>query len=84
MAEPIYKIRKGNVSIAVWENKTEKGTFYSFQIQRSYKDRDGNWKNITTFGINDLPKLAAACNEAFNWNYDHTNSKSEEEVLDML
>lgn len=58
MAEPIFKIKSGTQSVACFENKytKEDGTkdvFYSLVIQRSYKDKEGNWQTQT---INESPE----------------------------
>jgi hypothetical protein len=60
MAEPVYKLRKGVHDIAVFENTyiTKDGAsdvFYSMNIQRSYKDKNGQWQKQT---ISETPEQA--------------------------
>lgn len=59
--KPHYKCKCGNVQGTVWENKTVKDgneiSILSVSIQRGYKDKEGNWKNTTSFQLNDIPKV---------------------------
>lgn len=60
MAEPIYKLKKGVHDIAVFENTyiTKDGAsdvFYSMNIQRSFKDKNGQWQRQT---ISETPEQA--------------------------
>jgi hypothetical protein len=55
--QPINTIRLGRVKATVWANKTEKGTFYSVQIVRIYRDED-QWKESSCFNRDDLPLVA--------------------------
>lgn len=60
MADPIYKIKNGTQNVAVFANTYRKqdGTqdvFYSLTIQRSYKDKNGEWKQQT---ISETPERA--------------------------
>ena len=54
---------KGLVSITMWENikkdeKTNEDSSYNtFTVQKSYKDKQGNWQNTSTFTENDLDRL---------------------------
>lgn len=69
----------GNIQVSVWENTqniegTEK-TFFSISVQRGYKDRAGNWHNVTSFGVNDLPKVSVGIQEAYR---DLLTRKKEE------
>jgi len=61
---PVEKIRVGGIQLDVWENQSEKGTFYSFTIQRSYK-QGNDWKNTNSLRTQDLPKAILALQEAY-------------------
>jgi len=55
--QPIYKIRHGRVSLALWENEGKDGKFESFTVERSYKDGE-EVKNTGSFGTGiDLSNL---------------------------
>ena len=56
---PVYKIRYGNVSAAVWANNSQAGYFYNTTFCRVYKEADV-WGESTSFEDRDLPNLAKA------------------------
>lgn len=57
---PVDKYTEQGITVSIWENITEKGTFYDVSHERSYKDADGNWqtsKSIPSYQIQTLCKL---------------------------
>lgn len=62
--KPVANVRIGSVTASIWENKGDKGSFLSASFQRSYKDKDGNWKNSESFGPTALLELAKAADAA--------------------
>ncbi len=73
MAEqPEKKFSTGSVSATVWQNtgKSRNGEEVSFRtvsFQRSYKDKEGNWKTTSTLRTNDLPKAALVIQKAYEY-----------------
>jgi hypothetical protein len=61
---PVAKIRVGAVTASIWENTTDKGTRPSVSFQRSYKDSEGKWHNLDSYGIAELLELAKAADLA--------------------
>ena len=55
---PVDKVRVGLITASIWENKTEKGTFYNVTFERRYRDTEGNWKSTHSYGLDDLLVLA--------------------------
>ena len=58
---PVMKWRVGAISVGVFENSGqdwngEAVTFYSVQIQRSFKDRRGEWQNTNNLNVSDIPR----------------------------
>ena len=53
---PIFSEQLGSVRIAVWEATTDEDqVFHNTSITRSYKDKNGNWAESSSFnGIADL------------------------------
>ena len=79
--KPIKKFSAGAISVAVWKNtmKSGKGQEFdveSISIQRRYKDTDGDWKNTTSFRVNDVAKLQLLLSKAYE--YLVTKQKDEE------
>jgi len=60
--QPTYKEKAGSIQIAVFENegKTKEGVkfvFKSVNLQKSYKDKDGKWQNISiSLRQDDIPR----------------------------
>lgn len=80
MTKPVKKFRSGGVSAAVFENLMDVNGAQvmrcSVQIQRTYKDKDGEFKHTSSFRENDLPKLALVAQRA----YEYLTMKEEEEA----
>jgi hypothetical protein len=60
---PVAKVRVGLITGSIWENKTDKGTFYSTTFERRYKDGD-EWKSSHSYNTGDLLELAKAADWA--------------------
>jgi len=60
-----YGAVKGSLFYNEVNNNGQQMKFPNVAIQRVYKDKQGQWQTTNTFGVNDLPKLAAVANKAF-------------------
>ena len=67
MASPAHKIRISNLSVTIWRNTSEKGTWYSVNPSRSYKNGDETWKESDSLGVDDLLTMAELLRQAFIW-----------------
>ena len=67
--KPIKSFRAGGVEASVWENEAQEGggTRRSVSVRKRYRDKQGNWKDSTTFFANDLPCLALVAQKAFEF-----------------
>ncbi len=73
--QPLKVFKAGPVRATIWENITEQdSSFNTISLNRSYKDKEGNWQNSGTLRINDLPKAAIVLNKA----YDYLISSSQQ------
>jgi hypothetical protein len=63
-AAPVAKVRVGLITASIWENPTEKGTFYNVTFERRYRDAEGNWKSSHSYNADDLLSLAKAADLA--------------------
>lgn len=65
---PIKTIKAGNVRAAIWANQgnDESRTFHTVTVTRSFKDGD-EWRESTSFGRDDLPKLELVTRKAFEF-----------------
>ncbi len=72
MTQPEKKFSAGAVIATVWQNQgtTKEGQAVGYKtvsLQRRYKDKDGNWKNASSFRITDLPKAALVLQKAYEF-----------------
>lgn len=51
---PAKKFRVGFVSATIWKNDGTDRPFYSVDVQRTYKDENGELKNTSSFNHADL------------------------------
>ena len=65
--EPVHRILLGNIKALIWENVTKEGrVWFNVEIFRCYRD-NGERKDATTFGRDDLPIVAKAADMAYAW-----------------
>jgi hypothetical protein len=53
--------------VTIWENRSEKGPFFATTFSRPFKDQSGQWRNGTSFGLNDLEALLTVARQAKDW-----------------
>lgn len=57
--KPLYSYKIAGVSASIWENNIDvKGKTVSIQkatVQRSYKNKSGEWQNSNSFSRSELP-----------------------------
>ena len=68
--KPERKFRAGAISATVWlnqgQNKEGEPTEYNtISIERSYKDKEGNWQSTNSLRKNDLPKASLVLQKAY-------------------
>jgi hypothetical protein len=62
---PAAEVREGSVKIALWQRQGKDGMFYTAgQPQLSYKDKDGNWQESSSYSEHDLVNLMSATGKA--------------------
>lgn len=64
-SKPISTLRDGAIKAVVWSNLGEKGTFYSVQITRTYKDDQG-YHDTSSFSGSELLRVARLMNIAYD------------------
>jgi hypothetical protein len=63
--KPEQTYRIGRLSASIWLNESNEGTkFYSVEIVRNYKDKDGNWKTTSSFSHDELLNVAMLAQRA--------------------
>ncbi len=66
-----HVLRYGNIKATIWQNVGEKGSFFSTSFTRPFKDKSREWRNGTSFGLNDLDALLIVGHEAKEWMAAH-------------
>lgn len=68
---PEKKFRVGAIAATIWNNETirdgKKVSYLTVSFERSYKDKDGTWKNTNSLRISDLPKAVLVLNKAYEF-----------------
>ncbi len=56
---PADTLRLNGLKATIWRNETQNGVMFNTSIVRTYRDKDGNYHDTTTFGQRDLPALGS-------------------------
>ena len=84
MAQPEVTFRHGPCSASVFQNEYERGedrfTVKNVSFQRSYQDKDGDWKTTSYLRVNDIPKAVLVLNKAYEFLTSNGHSEAEGEV----
>jgi hypothetical protein len=76
---PIAEFRYGLCRTSVWQNQNQDGqTRYSVSLQRSYRDKDGNWQTTQSLNRDDLPLMIQALTDAYRFCYAPRGDSAEE------
>ncbi len=62
---PIDTLRDGSIKAVIWKNQSEKGSFYSVDIIRTYKDDAGNYHDTNSFSGTQLLRAARLAEIAY-------------------
>jgi len=65
--QPVHRIRIFRVEAAIWQQKSENGTWYNVTLSRSYKDANDEWKSSDSFSGDDLLLVAKVADQAHTW-----------------
>jgi len=65
--KPANTLRYGNIKTTIWENLSEKGSFFSRTFSRPFKNQSGAWRNGNSFGLNDLEAFVTVACDAKEW-----------------
>ncbi len=65
-SKPTHEIRLGNIRAAIWKNEGQGYTLHNVTLSKRYKAGD-TWKETTSFGQNDLPKVVKCSSLAHDW-----------------
>lgn len=63
--KPIFTYKAESVKGTQWRNNNENGVSYSSTFSRSYKDKEGNWKQTNQFSGSQLLNLGKVAEKLF-------------------
>ena len=64
--KPTETLRDGQLKATIWERSSEKGVFFSVELTRSYRDKDGKWHDHTGFVGDELLRIARLAGKAYD------------------
>ncbi len=69
---PEKKFSAGAVTAVIWKNngKSKEGEsveYRTIQLDRRYKDKEGNWQSSGSLRLNDLPKASLVLQKAYEY-----------------
>ncbi len=71
MTQPEKRFKVGGCTASVFVNATSsgngRGEMKSASLQRTYKDKAGNFQHTTSFNANDIPKAVLALIKAYDY-----------------
>ena len=70
--KPIANIKVGSVRASIWKNQRQNENGNSFEsvkvvLDRTYKDKTGNYSSTHSLDINDIPKAILALEKAYEY-----------------
>ncbi|MBI5389173.1 hypothetical protein HZB01_02210 [Candidatus Woesearchaeota archaeon] len=88
---PEKKFNAGPVGVTIWKNKGagKDGSpveFRSTQIERRYKDKNGQWQGTNSLRLNDLPRAIVVLQKAYEYLIfqQKENGQSPADAEDMI
>lgn len=82
--EKNFKVGGVRAAIWKWDNTSKDGRNFGQKkvvLDRSYKDKNGDWKNTNSYSANDIPKAILALSKAYE--YLHTNGDDEQSAPEV-
>ena len=76
---PVHEIRLGRVRAAVWENDTKNGVRHNVTFSRLYRDDDGEWRDSSSFGRDDLSLVAKVADRVHSWIFEQAVKPAQEQ-----
>lgn len=61
---PEEVLREGSLKAAIWRNESEQGAYHSVTVARTYKDREGQLQDTSSFRAKDMLGLAELARRA--------------------
>lgn len=81
--KPLVNIKVGAVRAAIWKNQRQNENGNSFEsvkvvLDRTYKDRSGNYSSTHSLDANDIPKAIFALIKAYEYLMEEHEENAED------
>jgi len=63
--QPERTFKAGQISATIWRRENLDG--FNVVLEKTYKDREGNWKKTNNLSTNDLPKAELILKRAYEF-----------------
>lgn len=63
---PVETLRDGNIKASIWENTRNENTIHSVQFRKSYRDKEGQYRDTDSFSGNDLLRLSRLAGQSYD------------------
>ena len=62
--QPAARLRSGRVQCTIWQNGSPDKPVFGFELSRSYRDGEGNWRSTSRFDAEDAMAILVLSQEA--------------------
>ena len=73
-------LRDGSLKATIWTNDGQKGTFYSVDFSRTYKDEQDGYRDSKSFSGSELLRIAHLASKAYDRVQELRQSHGEPEA----
>ena len=67
---PVETLREGPLKAALWRNESERGAYHAVTLARTYKDREGQLQETSSFRAKDMLGLSELARRAHHHAHD--------------
>ena len=71
--KPIETIRHEGLKATIWDNSSDEGPFFTATLSRTFKDKDGNYKDSNSYSPSNLLVASHIAQKAFDRIDDRTH-----------
>jgi len=64
--KPIETLRDGRLKAAIWQNESDKGSYYTVSLAKVYEDREGKLRETNSFSAGEMLRVSELAREAHN------------------
>lgn len=64
--KPTKTLRDGQLKATIWKNFGEKGSFYTVNLTRTFKDEGGKYQDSDSFSGNELLRIARLATRSYD------------------